>query len=225
MRPRQLLALLCACLLLVGCVRLRPDPWQPAPETSKKQTAQLLARDWLGKAGKQTLRLQGRLVFGSRKFPLSAFMRRDTAKRVARVVLMGDMGVTLCDMDVTPSGYITHQAVPDLEKATRVQRHIARTVRRIFLLPLPNKDTRLWQREGEHMLRYTARKQELERVYDAESLQLVRLVSPDEEWETRFLEYEKLSADGLPYPARIEYRDASGGYSLQLLLLSLKPAS
>lgn len=224
MTRKRFLLLLCLCLLLAACARLRPSAWQPAPPAEQELASRLLAGDWLGGEGKETLRLQGRLLFGSRTFPFSAFMRRTPQKQIARVALMGDMGVTLCDMDVTPSGYITHQAVPDLEKATRVQRHIARTVRRIFLLPLPGEDAQLFAREGEYMLRSTAREQELERVYDATNLRLVRLASPEEGWEARFMEYEQNTHDGLPFPSRIEYRDASGGYSLQLLLLALKPA-
>jgi len=223
----QLLCLALACALLAGCAGVQRRVWAPAPDV---QAAPLLARDWLAAPGVDMLRLQGRLLFGARKVGLTAMMRRDAGRRTARIVLMGDMGLTLCDMDVTPSGQIVHSAVPDLKKATRVLRHVARTVRRIFLLPGPGEagEPEVRRFDAELMLPQRGPQleggPEVERVYDADTGLLVRLASPEAGWEVSFSEYEKMTQDGLPFPGRIEYRDTSGGYTVQLQLLSLQPA-
>lgn len=227
-RKTLLLAALLLCGLALGCARLRPPPWHPvAPDSAAKMAAPLLEQDWLGLDGEYLLRLEGRLFIGSRDFGLSALMRRNGERHTARVVIMGELGVTLCDLDVTPSGHLVHKAAPDLEKAPRILKHVARTVRRVFLLPLPQAPSQAWQREGELMLRNESPEEEAQRIYEASSGLLLGLESPsggETRWQTRFNEYAQNPELGLPLPGRIEYADLSGGYRVHMLLLSLEPA-
>ena len=64
--------------------------------------------------------------------------------------------------------------------------------------------------------------QRLERIHDATTLRLVRIQAPEQGW-TLSLPPPDPDAD-LPAKGRFEYRDRSGGYSVQALLLSLDPA-
>lgn len=222
MNHAKLFILFILCMLLPGCAAMQRTLWQPAPG---QDAAPLLARDWLRNQDRQMLRLEGRLRIGSRKISLAALLRRDGERRTARLVLMGDMGMTLCDMDVTPSGHITHSSVPDLEQAPRVLGHVARTVRRLFLLPLPGDDAPVWKDGNEFMLRCCLPDLEVERVYAADTALLHRLQAPEQGWRADFSDYSQYYSDGLPFPRQIEYRDSKGGYTLQLLLVSLKPAT
>lgn len=212
------------CLVAVSCARLRPSPWRQA---SPEAALTLLQTDWLADTGRRMARFQGRLLFGSRKVNLDVLVLRDGAKLTARAVTMGDMGITLCDMDVTPSGHIMHGGMPLLRKHPLVQKHIARTLRRVLLLPLPQAPYAVFDREAQNeiMLRYVAQGLTLERVYDAASGSLVRLQEAGGAWTVDFSEYQEHVGQDLPYPRRIEYRDVDGGYRVQTLLLSFEPVA
>lgn len=221
MRPLSALLgrMLCLglCLGLAAC-GVRSAAWLPAePELA----AALRQVDWLPPADTpQLLRLEARLQIGSRGFPLSAVLRRDT--RQLRAVIMSDMGLTLCDMEVTPVGHTTHKVLPDLEKRGQIQGHVARTLRRIFLAPRLAEPFSV-HRRGEELRLVSGRgDQRLERIHDATTLRLVRIQAPEQGW-TLSLPPPDPDAD-LPAKGRFEYRDRSGGYSVQALLLSLEPA-
>lgn len=226
-----------AILFVVGCASVRTHPWLEAPAAfDAAKAGELLANDWLGMEGVAMLRLEGRLEIGSRKLRLSAIVRRDGGNHVARVVVMGDMGLTICDLDVTPSGHITHSVAPDLKKAPSVVRHIARTFRRMLLLPLPeNVDTAgRYARTGEYMLAYETAgvgakraKSLLQRIYAAPDTEnagrLTGLSAPDAEWELAFSDWQPAGNMRLPWPRRLAYHDASGGYTIHALLVSFAP--
>jgi len=103
--PRRLL-LLMATLAVVGCAR------SPAtPEAARGQTPRAApTMRWLG---------EGRLEMdvAGRRLSCTAFVR-GLGNGQARLVLMGDEGVQLVDVETTPEDHRVRQELPDLKSGT-----------------------------------------------------------------------------------------------------------
>ncbi|MDR2668898.1 MAG: hypothetical protein LBC14_02955 [Desulfovibrio sp.] len=114
------------CLLAaapVSCARLPAAESLPAPED-------LRAEDGL------TLRHRVRVEFPDAAPPLSfdGLLRiaSGTGGPFVRVVCLGPMGFTLCDMSITPAGYTTNFLHPALARVPHVEENIALCVARVL---------------------------------------------------------------------------------------------
>ncbi len=106
--------------------------WLPNEDVN---VADVLAGDWLGGGAERTCQLQARITLGSRRVMLDGMLKLSPEKGLSHLVLLAPMGITFIDIEITPSGNVLHDLAPDLKQAQQVPRHVARTVRRIFLPP------------------------------------------------------------------------------------------
>lgn len=127
-----------------------------------------------------------------------------------RVVCLTALGLTLCDMTITPTGYRTDVLHPSLAKVPRAAEHIALCVGAIWFAALP-----VTEQEKGAIQRKTYGRTLLEHLKEPDGRRYVRARGPDAFWTVAYM-------PGEPHPPQIEFRNEREGYTVRIRFVAGK---
>lgn len=186
-------------LLLAGaCTPPQPPPAPAANVVVLQADTPVLNRLWLRQKQVWLLRQTALLEAGPNRLTMNALLRLDMEKHSARVVAMDDFGVKLFDLTVTAVTEDCHFLLPALTRLTGIDRMIAATVRRTYLLPASDSPGKV---ESDQFI-----------IGKNGLLQGRRGDLQHEHWQIHYLGYRETI--GVLHPVHIVMEDLDAGYRL-----------
>jgi hypothetical protein len=185
---------LLSLLFVLSCAPVRPAEDLPA-----------LERQWPARA--RVFRHKVNVDFPGKNAGLSfdgiVHVRAGAGRPAIRAVCLGALGLTLCDMTVTPEGYRVDYLHPALGKVPNIADHIALCVGSVWFASLPvagrgEKDAVLRERYGNTLLEHFSEK---------DSRRVVRARGPEAFWTLAYAPAE-------PQPPLVTF--SSDGYTVRI---------
>jgi hypothetical protein len=132
------------------------------------------------------------------------------------------LGIKLFDLTVTRSGQTLNAELPELARYPRLAEGIGASVRRIFLVPLPEPGDRLRAGATSYVLSRPWREGGVRFTFGGSGLvlQQTRAEGGEQDWTVAYYQYHRLR--GVNYPAGIVLADARAGYRLTLWLDTMR---
>lgn len=211
-------------LLLTACAPLEPSREPVTACTSRPDLEQMHSGNWLQQTGIWHLRQSALLELGSRKIPLEGLLRLDTKRREARLVAMNEMGLVLFDLQLDQQGQKLLRAMPQLKKQPGFAVGVAKSLRRIFLSPLPEVGDHLEMRPDSQRLWRALPDGNLGFVFSCTGeLQETRQQSQTGDWRAVYKDYQLRA--GVKIPQLIRFNDYRHRVKLSLWLREVKQES
>lgn len=194
--------ILCFWAVFVSCACAARHPAENLPE---------LQRDYLARA--HTFRHIVRIEFPhSDMAPLSfdGVLRYEPpaphagAQPSVRVVCLGALGLTMCDMTVSPQGYVTNSMHPSLARLPRIESHIARCVSAVWFASLPMEIP-----AGGGVMREMYKGVLVEHSRSGDDQKITRALGPKVFWTVRH-------TPALPQPREITFESQRPEYSVRI---------
>ena len=208
-------------LSLTSCVPATPPQQLPDNCRADAEPAQLLAENWLNQSGIWRLRQVTLLEVGRKKIPLEGFLRLDLVRGEARLVAMNEMGLVLFDLLVTEKDQQLKRAIPQLQNINGLAVGVAQSLRQIFLLPQPQVDDRLENRDHTQRLWRGLPGGNLGFVYDCHGdLRTTRFEADAGHWRVAYDDYRQFGESRLP--EQIIMNDYRHGVKLSLWIREVK---
>jgi hypothetical protein len=130
-------------------------------------------------------------------------LSRNADGPVADILCLGDLGLTLCAMTVTPQGYATRYLHPALAEIPRVEEHIALCVAGVWFAALPSAGG-----EGQNSPQQEAGALP-EHSRTSGGVRLVRAAGSGLRWTVSYV-------PATPQPARIVFTNERDGYTVSI---------
>jgi hypothetical protein len=127
---------------------------------------------------------------------------------VVSIACLGNLGLTLCAMTVTPEGHSTAYLHPGFAKIPRVEEHIALCVASVWFAALPSADG-----EKQHILQQEADGVLLEHSPANDGVRLVRASGSGVRWTVSYV-------PAIPQPERIVFTNERDGYTVRIRLVA-----
>jgi hypothetical protein len=211
------LRILLFCLLLVlgGCGPTLPRLQLPHNCRAEQTRVELLAADWRQQPHVWRLRQAALLEIGPKKIALEGFLRLDLLHKEARLLALNEMGLVLFDLQVTEQGEVLQRAIPQISAINAVARGVAKSLRQIFLQPLPRADDLLQTQGNSQRLQRRLADGELAFVFDcAGDLRQTRQQAKSGDWQVLYNDYRDYA--GTRLPGEILFNDESQRVKLSL---------
>jgi hypothetical protein len=132
-------------------------------------------------------------------------LRNGVAGPEIRVVCLGALGLTLCDITITPDGYRADLLHPSLAKVPHVVEHIALCVKSIWFASLPLAE----QGKKAVARREIYSRTLLEHMVEEDGRCVARALGPDAFWTVGYM-------PGAPQPPRITFHNDLEGYTVTI---------
>jgi hypothetical protein len=212
-------------LFATSCAPARPTEGLSVPETLARHTCFAVGQPFHNEnasgrfnledaerqrpAREQVFRHKAHVRFSGKTadFSFDGIMRvrAGAAGPVIRVVCLGALGLTLCDMTVTPEGYSVKYLHPALARTPDVARHIALCIRSVWFASLPFAG----HEEKNIVLRERRDDTPLERLSGEDGRRVVRALGPKTFWTVEYVPAE-------PQPRLVTFRNESDGYTVRI---------
>ena len=221
--PRVLI-LFVVLLSLTACMPAPPSLQLPQDCRAQQSIEKLLATDWL--AGEEVWRIRQTALLETRfrKLAMEGFLRLDLKTGEARLVALNEIGLVLFDLQVTADSEQLHRAVPPLEKRRDLMTTIAKSLRRIFLVPRPALSDRLVPQENVQSLSRISTNGSQNFLFDCYGdLRESRWQGEAGSWSTHYNHYDE--RQNVRLPEEIILHDEEQGVRLTLEIKEVKPES
>jgi hypothetical protein len=197
----------------------------PVPDVSEKQLQAndpVLSHLWLRQERTWLLQQTALLETNSIKFTMNALLRLDTAQHLARLVVMDDFGVKLFDLTITADENDQHFLLPALERVPEIDQLIAESVRRIYLLSLPDVGDRVLAMADTLQVTHGTGADAIDSRFDRDRALLLERFrdSRHENWRVRYQNYQEHW--GVKFPMHIVVDDQVAGYRLTVWTEEIK---
>lgn len=189
--------------------------------TSRPDLKQMYTGNWLQQPGVWHLRQSVLLELGPRKIPLEGLLRLDTLRHEARLVAMNEMGLVLFDLQLDQQGQTLLRGMPQLQKQPGFAVGVAKSLRQIFLSPLPETSDQLELYPDSQQLWRALPGGRLTFTFSCSGdLRETRKKAETDDWRTVYSDYQPLAGSNIPQ--HIQFNDYRHRVKLSLWLGEVK---
>ena len=208
-------------LMMSACAPTTPPLQLPENCRAELSSEQLIKQHWLLKSDVWRLRQSALLEIGNKKLPLEGFLRLDLEHQEARLLAMNEMGVVLFDLQVTADGQQLQRAIPQLMQVKGLAQGVAQSLRQIFLVPQPQLNDVLENRDNHQQLARSLEEGALGFVFDCMGdLRETRQRAKAGDWRVVYDQYQVYGTARLP--EQIVMNDYRHNIKLSLWLREVK---